>query len=115
MRTEKLFAEEGLFITDFSEEFFKEQTEENSDLKEHIDEKVKIISKKQKAENKTIWHCIFEEHVVKRYVHPVLLSKNKNQELLQDMPSRPFLDLAIIYMIHIPQDEMHGVIKSTKV
>lgn len=48
-------------ITDFSEEFFKEQTEENSDLKEYIDEKVKMISKKQKAENKTIWHCIFEE------------------------------------------------------
>lgn len=94
------------------EEFYQDYLE-HGDLEKSVSEITSFIKKRHipKEQGEDMRQMISNWDVVKRYVHPALLSKSKNQELLQNMSSRPFLDLAIVYMIHMPQEEMHGVIK----
>lgn len=107
--------EERVRVNIYVEEFYQDYLE-HGDVKKSVVEITSYIKEHHipKEQGEDIKQMISNWDVVKRYVHPALLSKSKNQELLQNMPNRPFLDLAIVYMIHIPQEGMHGVIKINK-
>ena len=47
----------------------------------------------------------------KKYVYPILLSKERNREFLKDLVWHPFLDLAVCYMLVFSIDEGQGNIK----
>ncbi len=104
--------EEQMRVNVYVEKFYQDYLE-HRDLKKSVSEITSYIKEQHipKEQGEDMKQMISNWNVVKRYVHPALLSKSKNQELLQNMPSRPFLDLAIVYMIHMPQEGMHGVIK----
>ena len=51
---------------------------------------------------------------VSEYVYPFLINTESNQELLEDLVSRPFLDLSIIYVIRI-RGEAQDVWASVKI
>ena len=51
---------------------------------------------------------------VSEYVYPALLSTERNEDLLKELVSRPFLDLSIVYIIRIPTD-MPGRASNTKI
>lgn len=46
---------------------------------------------------------------ISRLVYYVVINKEKNEELLDDCPHRDFLDLAIVYKVHIGFDNGTGV------
>ena len=50
----------------------------------------------------------------KKYVYPILLSKERNREFLKDLIWHPFLDLAVCYMLVFSIDEGQANIKIKK-
>ena len=53
---------------------------------------------------------------VSEHVYPFLINTESNHELLEDLVSRPFLDLSVIYVIRIPGEaqDMWASVKITK-
>lgn len=78
MRREEL-VKEGLFITEFSNEFFKTELEKYPNLKKDIQEKSDYIVKLQKNSNEGIWHCIFQELIKKIAPHGIIEFPEKNR------------------------------------
>lgn len=104
--------EEHIRVNVYVDEFYQDYLQ-HGDLEKSVSEIMSFVKDYHipKEQGEDMRQIISKWEAVKGYVRPALLSKSKNQELLQDMPRCPFLDLAIVYMIHIPQEEMHGVIK----
>lgn len=107
--------EEHIRVNVYVEEFYEDYLA-HEDLGKSISEIIAFIEKHHipKEQGEDMRQILGDWDGVKRYVYPALLSGKKNQELLRDIPSRPFLDLAIVYLIHIPQEERHGVIKISR-
>lgn len=62
-----MLEKEGLFISEFTNEFFEKYMEPESDLQEIVQECADEVLKLQKEGKENIWHCILEVAVSKSF------------------------------------------------
>lgn len=66
------------------------------------------------AEAESWYKAIHTWEQAKQRVYPILLSQNRNKELLQDLIWHPFLDLAVCYAVVFPTQNGRGTMKIRK-
>lgn len=86
----------------YLEEMYQEQSEKGGTLQDSVDEFLKIY---QRTKHDSIRSGFCEWEKVKERVTAKLINAKWNQELLEDIPHRKVLDLAIVYQMVL---EMNG-------
>lgn len=76
---------------------------------------LRCVEDAEARSNSEEWEeAVLSWEAAKNHVYPVLLSKERNSEFLKDLVWRPFLDLAVCYMLVLPINEGQGNMKIKK-
>lgn len=68
----------------------------------------------QKSDTETWGEMVSSWVTARKRVYPMLVSKERNKEFLKDLVWRPFLDLAVCYVLIFPLDQGWGNVKIQK-
>lgn len=75
---------------------------------ESIVDSIIMICKRESGISYEIISKFTDYSIMKDYIQTKLINKKSNLELLENVPHKDFLDLAIVCMVILPFDEEHG-------
>lgn len=113
---EKTHAEKGIYAEpSMSLEEFYDLYLAGKPLDACVQEVLQFYQEAEEIADAESWYkAIHTWEQAKQRVYPILLSQNRNKELLQDLIWHPFLDLAVCYAVVFPTKNGRGTMKIRK-